>query len=438
MSYDTIKFFNLEDYANIIESIDLIKENEVLSCDLTLKRQNEPCPSCRSPNPKVQGYYSKKIVHSISNCSRCFIIYHSRRYRCRFCNKVYYEHNPFSSGKNQTSTYTILAVLDALRSHTSTFTSVAADFFLTKQQVMAIFDSYVECAKKPLPTIICLDEFYTSKLSKYKYACTILDFQTKEIVEIYRSRRMDYLANAFTSIPDSERNNVKMVIIDMWESYKDLIHRYFKMAIVAVDSFHVIKQLNEAVIQIRIKVMNKFNKRTNKLNSNDMYYYMLKKFHYFFVKNYEGIYSGYIKIHKIKAKWKKDEILKYLLSIDDDLKYAYQLKEKYREFNLTSDYGSCKEEFERLIYEFNNSHIEELRTFGKLLKRWKTEIINSFIKVDGKRLSNGAIEGVNSRIKTIIKNANGFINFSRLRNKIIFSINKDVPIKGIPNQKDKV
>lgn len=180
--------------------------------------------------------------------------------------------------------------------------------------------------------------------------------------------------------------------------------------------------------------MNKFNKRTNKLQANDMYYYMLKKFHYFFVKNFGDIYSGDIRIPKIHSKWRKEEILKYLLSIDDDLKYAYMLKERYREFNLTANYDNCEGEFDSLIYEFNNSHLEEFRVFGRLLQNWRTEIINSFIRVDGKRLSNSAIEGVNSRIKTIIKNANGYNNFSRLRNKIIFSINKNVPIRGTPKK----
>src|SRR5690554_4089071 len=179
----------------------------------------------------------------------------------------------------------------------------------------------------------------------------------------------------------------------MWDTYKDLTKRYFKKAIVAVDSFHVIKHLNDAMIKIRIKVMNKFNKRTNKLVSNDMYYYMLKKFHYFFVKNFEDIYSGDIRIHKIHAKWRKGEILKYLLSIDEDLKYAYLLKEKYREFNLTAEHDTCEEELNELTYEFNNSHLEKFRNFGKLLNNWKVEIINSFIRIDGRRLSNTAIEG---------------------------------------------
>lgn len=435
MNYDTIKFLNLEDFTSIIQSIDLIKDHDVLYCNLLLKKQSQTCPACKYNATTVHGYYTKKITHSISNSSPCFILYKARRYKCNFCGKVFYEYNPFSYKKDQTSTYTILAVLDDLRSHTATFTSVAARFKLTKQQVILIFDQYVQVGRKKFPEAICIDEFYTSKLSRHKYACTILDFKTKEIVEIYSSRRMDFLANKFTVLPDAERNNVKYIVIDMWETYRDLSKRYFKNAIVAVDSFHVIKHLNDAVMSVRIRVMNKFNKRTNKLLANDMYYYMLKKFHYFFMKDFEDIYAGDIRIPKIHAKWRKKEILDYLLSIDKDLKYVYDLKELYREFNQTAEYNNCIEDFEKLIYKFNNSHINEFRDFGRLLNNWKKEIVNSFIRLDNRRLSNSVIENVNSRIKVIIKNANGYNNFNRLRNRILFAINKNVAINATPKQK---
>ncbi len=192
MNYDTIKFMNLEDYYERIESIDLTKIDNIIYCNLTLKKQIELCPSCGSNESTVHGYYKKKIAQSISTSSPCYIIYNARRYKCKFCSKVYYEENPFSTGKDQVSTYTILSVLEALRSHTSTFTSVAAQFNLTKQQVILIFDSYVDCGRKKLPKIISIDEFYPSKLSKHKYACTILDFTTREIVEIYSSRKLNY------------------------------------------------------------------------------------------------------------------------------------------------------------------------------------------------------------------------------------------------------
>lgn len=47
-----------------------------------------------------------------------------------------------------------------------------------------------------------------------------------------------------------------------------------------------------------------------------------------------------------------------------------------------------------------------------------------------KRLSNGPMEACNSRIKCIIKNANGYRYFERFEKRIFFSINKNAPIKN--------
>ena len=121
-----------------------------------------------------------------------------------------------------------------------------------------------------------------------------------------------------------------------------------------------------------------------------MYYYMLKKFHYFFVKNYEDIYDGRIRIQKLNTYWHKSEILNYLLLINDDLKSAYKLKEKYREFNLTAEYESCDMELEQFIHEFRNHKLSGLRSFGRTLDKWKTEIKNSFLMYDHRRISNGS------------------------------------------------
>ena len=59
------------------------------------------------------------------------------------------------------------------------------------------------------------------------------------------------------------------------------------------------------------------------------------------------------------------------------------------------------------------------------LQKWKVEIKNSFIRVNGRRISNGPIESTNSKIKTIIKTANGIRSFYRFRNRVLYSINKD-------------
>lgn len=117
-------------------------------------------------------------------------------------------------------------------------------------------------------------------------------------------------------------------------------------------------------------------------------------------------------IPKLQTSWDKHKILDYLLSIDEQLESAYRLKERYREFNMVSAYDNCDDEFEELIHLFSNHQLTSLISFSKILITWKNEIKNSFIRVDGRRLSNGPIEGINSQVKTIIKSSAGLEIFT--------------------------
>lgn len=112
-----------------------------------------------------------------------------------------------------------------------------------------------------------------------------------------------------------------------------------------------------------------------------MYYYLLKKFDYFFTKEFGDICDLPIRVQKLKTKLHKNEIMKYLLDIDIKLNEAYELTSKYREFNRTANINNCKEELDELIDLFLSSSLEQFKEVGNTLFTWKNEIINSFITI---------------------------------------------------------
>ena len=65
-----------------------------------------------------------------------------------------------------------------------------------------------------------------------------------------------------------------------------------------------------------------------------------------------------------------------------------------------------------------------------MIERWKQEIINSHIIVNGKRLSNGPMESINGRIRRILFEAYGYTNFDRFRNRIMYSLNNNEPVSN--------
>lgn len=442
MNNDTIKLLNLEDVNIDLNKSHVDKVNGNIVVTIVLNNDTKCCKFCGNTSFCSHGFIHKKITHSISTNQPCILNYKARRFKCKDCGKTFLEYNPFCQEDEKLSLYTVIKILEKLRSHTSTFTSVAKDLNVSIQTVVNVFDNYVSGTRLKLSEVICIDEIYTNKLTSKKYSCVVMDFKIKQVIDVYPSRLKFDLIDNFMRIPLEERKLVKYVVIDMWDTYKQVSLDVFPNAIIAVDSFHVIKHLNLAIDMIRLKVMRKYDKGHSRLENAEMYYYMLKKFHYFFNKNFDDI-PDFLKVHKLNFTWDKYEIRKYLLSIDPDLAYAYNLKQEYQEFNYTATFDTCDKELNKLINDFRSSHLKEFQEFGKLLNHWRNEIKNSFIRVNvrikdkkgnfiivKKRLSNGPMEGCNSRIKCLIKNANGYRNFERFRKRVFFSLNKNTPIKG--------
>lgn len=429
--YDNnIKLLELNALKHKIQSIEIVTESNQLIAIIRLNKIETPCPICTSSHYKLNCYKVKKIIPSISTQKPCIIHFKQRRYQCLVCGKTFSELNPFVAPKSNIGHLTRLSILEYLKDFNHTFTDTAKLFNVSIQSVIDIFDKSIDAKRRTLPEVICIDEVFTSKMNKYKYACVLLDFNKSKLIDIIATRHKNYLIEYFSRISKEEKDLVKVFSMDMWDSYRDVVKLCFPKALIAVDSFHIIRNLNEAIKAIRIKVQSKYYQNRSKLEHHDMYYYMLKKFHYFFVKDYDSIYDGKIKMTKYQTYWHKSEILHYLLSIDDDLTKAYRLKEKYREFNLTADYDTCDNELNDLIDEFRNSDLDEFRSFGKTLVRWKDEIKNSLIRVNGRRISNGPIESANNKIKTVIKTSNGIRKFTRFRNRVLYSINKDIPLQN--------
>ena len=206
----------------------------------------------------------------------------------------------------------------------------------------------------------------------------------------------------------------------MNEYYRDVFNIYLRNATIIVDSFHVIKRVGQSLDTIRKKVLRRFegNRRSDE-------YYLLKY-------RDDLLYSDTVSYERDKNRHFKyyiseNEMLERMLNIDTELEKAYELYHMYKDFN-NSDYHTDLNEAENrlneIIIEYKLSGIDTFYNLAMTLEEWRNEIVNSFSYVNGKRVSNGPIEGRNSLIKKIIKLANGFSNFKRFRNRIMYSLNK--------------
>lgn len=428
MQYDIKYILNLN--PSDVKSFSQQVINDHITYYITLNQKIFFCPVCHS-KIYIKDYSAKEIHHQIIRDKNTKIIYRQRRYYCKTCNKTFYEDNPLSYGAY--SLPTILAVLRFLKEQSSTFAMASRLFNIPAPSIVNLFDTFVNVPRKNLPEILMIDEFYAfrKQTKDKKYCCLLMDFSTGEVIDIIEGRTKLAWQRYLQKHHKINKKDVKIISIDMFEAYRQVQKDYFPDAILAVDSFHVVKNINRLVFLQRNRIM-----RTCEKGSDN--YYLLKKFRWLLMLN--G-YSPKLDVNRERKYNKKlnrfynyYELLNLILDIDDTLTEAYTLKESYLYFNSHTTYENANEELNEIIIEFAESSIDLFRNFTGTLVNWHDEIINSFIIRDGKRISNGKIESTNSIIKTILKSANGYTNFKRLRNKILYVLDKELELTLIKNK----
>lgn len=406
---------------NNIEKFDYSFKDNHHYYSITLVSRGNFCPHCHSFSKIVHSYKNKKIKHSILLKEPLTLIYHQRRYICPICHKTFIEPNPFISMNNKISHKTIDMTLSLLKDYNQTFSSVSRLVHLSVTEVIEIFDQYVQIERKPLQKVICIDEFYFSHHSKNKFACLLIGFKNGLVLDVLESRKKSYLRNYFRMIDQKEREAVQFISMDMYDNYREIAKIYFPNALCCADSFHVIKYINDALNKIRCKVMNRY--KNNK--KSDEYYLLKYKHHLLFIDSLKISDDQFKYNHHFKYKMSQYSLLEKMLNIDKELKLAYELKEMYMIFNnLDYDMDKISTELDVIINAYKISGISSFVDIGHTLSNWKQEIINSFHTYEGRRINNGPIEGRNKYVKIILELANGYKNFKRFRNRLLYVFNK--------------
>ena len=425
MDYESIKRLGL-DYMNFdaeksFETYDPTNANHIINLYLK-KDKTLYCPHCGSIDIYSKGSKSQTIRYASGLEDNITLILHRRCFKCKDCNKYFKENNPFSETKKTLSLQKEIKILLALKDINVTYTSIANRFNVSPTFVINLFDKKVDIKRNKLTTVVCVDEVYSRKISRTSYCFVLYSPQTKTILDILNSRHSDTLSAYFSKITKEERECVKYFSIDLYNHYRIIAKNFFPKAKICADSFHVIKNLTTAFQSIRVKTMKNFEFLKNE-NSN--YYWLYKKYWKLLLQNREDLSYKRFKVSKSGMYLTSREIIDNMLKLSPILKFAYELMQEYKNFNSSANIINASNWLDELTLKFMSSNIDEYIKFGKLLKNWHNEIVNSFSKVNGQRISNGPMERVNRDIKTIFRLSFGSTNFIRTRNRIMYTLNAD-------------
>jgi transposase len=419
--YSTLIASILNVKPDAIEAIIVAPEANGAVISLTLKKDPElVCPYCSLHDYKSIGFYKRKVVIDNDFIINEQVVLKTRRYLCSQCGRTFSDKAGIVPDNKKVSYKMILRIMELLKSPKMTFKGVSALTGVSVQTVTRVFDDHTHIPRKPFPEAICIDEVYT-KVNSYKnskYSCIFYDFYDQKILDVQPCRRKNFLSYYLDKIDKNELDNVKYVSIDMYQPYRDIVKRYFKKAIICVDSFHVVSHLNDDLNRLRIRIMKSYDPHSQE-------YYLLNQFRFLLLDRSVDLDN--------KGKYNKRfsrflnyrQLLNMMLSIDPQLEEGYRLKEQYIMFNATADYDMAKEYIDTLVNEIASSGIEEFDEFITLQRNWRDEIINSFLRYRGRRISSGVAESINQTVASLLYNTKGIRDTERRRKRIMYAVNKE-------------
>ncbi len=414
----TTALLNLTDEE--IEHLESFLIKDTFHYHVTLKLKRHDCPYCGGKT--ISHGTKEKIIHHPSLIDFDGIIhYYARRYLCKDCGKTFFEKNPFTF-EGFTNSYAVInRIMEQLGNLDLSFSRIANLNHISINTVQLYLDSYVSIPQPFLPESLAIDELHSKmSASDSAYLCVLIDNEKRYPIDILNSRSKHNLNRYFDKYPKTQRDKVKFISIDMWQPYKDVALRQFKNCKIAVDPFHVVKNLCDSFSRVRITIMNQCPYGSDA-------YYLLKKFHFLLEKSNLNLDNEPKYNQHFKRKLSYRQLKEMLLEVNEKLFDAYHLKSIYQFFNDSATTDNCEAWLNKLIISFQSSYISEYRDFTNLLVNWKPEIINSFLRPYGDRkLSNALAESINARLRTYISVANGFHNFIRFRKRVLLALNPKI------------
>lgn len=459
MKYDITDFLDLKDSGIEIVSVETTKAQQIVTLEKT--RMIHFCDACGC-RMYSKGVYVRTINHPImQDGCRLVLKVRQRRWRCTNpeCGNTENDEFSFVDPYRRNTNLSDILIVEAFQDHRLSASAIARRFNVSDTHAINTFARYVDMPRRMLTEIISIDEVHVGISKRFKYALVIQDFETGEPLDMIPSRREEITEPYFLSIPLKERDRVKYLITDMYDPYQFYIEKYFRNAKPVVDAFHVLQFINRYFLRYIRSVQHRpddrdrrrhesleqeFGRRIPFNHSKD--YLLLKKYHWMLLKNQNELkfYPQPRMNYRLGRMMNTFDYLEWLFKIDPHFKEILKLKEKYVAFNTRhiGDPKGARKELPALIELYRQSEFSMFHEIADTLSFYSEAIINSFILSQRKdnsgkhlsRLSNGPIEAHNRIPKDMKRVGRGYLNFSHLRNRFLFSQRKNAAILASPKR----
>jgi transposase len=223
-------------------------------------------------------------------------------------------------------------------------------------------------------------------MRRQEFVTMVVNHDQKKVREVVLGKTHETLHQNLKNIPG--RENVKVVTLDMSDSYKSFAKSFFPNAELVADRFHVERLIQPLMLSKRIEI-------TGDQRTNPVRLLMNRK-----RKNLEC--------------WERTKLDNWL-KLHPKMNELYSIKEQIGRFYEIRGHNRAEMAFKKILLRLSAFTDPALKRYCKTLTRWQTEILN-FFKF---RITNARVEGFNNTAKVIKRMAYGFRSFKNYRLRLL-------------------
>lgn len=351
------------------------------------------CPHCNSESLRKKDTFWRKVRHICLGNRLSELQIKTHKFLCKSCGRYFNQRFP---GVLPYMRATEPFRQDVFQRHHDGITrkKLAENMELGQATIERWYKDFVKLEDKKFdrslcPRVLGIDEHFFTK--KKGYATTLADLSKSRVFDVTLGRSEKSLKGYLSRLRG--KDNVRVVLMDMSETYRSIVKKHFPQALIVADRFHVVRLVNQRFLETW-KLLDPERRKNRGLLS--------------LMRRHEHNLS--LDQHKrLRAYLKSVPGLESIYDFKQDLMGLVIMKKQKRKrcLVLAKEFLSC-------IEQLKNSGFEPLKSLGETLDRWKNEIARMwrFTK------TNSITEGLHNKMEMISRRAFGFRNFQNYRLRV--------------------
>lgn len=351
------------------------------------------CLYCGSQKLRLKDSFVRKLRHISIGEGLSELHLKSHKYKCLDCGKYF---NQRFQGIMPRKRSTELFRREIARKHHDGITqkTLSQRHKISCSTVEKWYQDFIRLEHQKFvqnrcPRILGIDEHFFTK--KKGYATTFADLTKNKVFDVKLGRSEPSLRGYLDKLQG--RSHVRVVLMDLSETYRSIVKKYFENAMIVADRFHVIRLINHHFMATwkQLDPDGKYNRGLLSL-----------------IRRHEWNLSveQKIKLHQ------------YLLS-KPGLLAIYEFKQELNQLMSlkTLKRWECKREiprFIKMIEALKESGFKNMRSLGNTLESWSEEIVRMWRF----KKTNSITEGLHNKMEMLSRRAFGFRNFENYRLRV--------------------